>query len=182
MGVELNCRFARIFNREVKQMFCDRCGNNLGEDQNFCPSCGKAVRAFQQRPVQGRVERHVRLLGILWLAISAVRLIPGLFVLAASHSIIGFLPPDVPGFVPGLIQLGGLLLLGSGILGIAAGWGILTFQPWARMLAIVFGCLSLFEVPFGTALGIYTLWVLLPENSEQEYRARSGEALGTAGI
>jgi hypothetical protein len=30
--------------------------------------------------------------------------------------------------------------------------------------------LSLFDVPFGTALGIYTLWVLLPARSEEEFR------------
>ena len=159
-------------------MFCDRCGTNLSEGQSFCPNCGKAVGAVVQRPIQGRIGGHVRLLGIFWLALSAVRLLPGLFVVAASRTIIGFLPSDVPVFVPGLIQLGGLLLLGMGILGIAAGWGLLTLQPWARMLAIVFGCISLFEMPFGTALGIYTLWVLLPEKSEQEYRARSSEALG----
>jgi len=27
----------------------------------------------------------------------------------------------------------------------------------------------LFNVPFGTALGIYTLWVLLPAESDVEY-------------
>ena len=54
--------------------------------------------------------------------------------------------------------------------GIAAGWGLLQRQPWARMLAIVLGCISLFDMPFGTALGIYTLWVLLPAKSEEEYR------------
>jgi hypothetical protein len=25
-------------------------------------------------------------------------------------------------------------------------------------------------MPFGTALGVYTLWVLLPAKSEEEYR------------
>jgi len=165
-------------------MFCDQCGTNLAEGQSFCPNCGKAVRPLTRTstPVQGRIESHIRLLGIFWLAISAVRLLPGLFVLAASRTIIGFLPPEVPPFVPGLIELGGLLLLGTGILGIAAGWGLLTLQPWARMLAIVFGCISLFEMPFGTALGIYTLWVLLPEKSEREYRARSTEAFGPAQV
>jgi hypothetical protein len=38
------------------------------------------------------------------------------------------------------------------------------------MLAIVMGCLNLIHIPFGTALGIYTLWVLLPAQSEREYR------------
>jgi hypothetical protein len=39
------------------------------------------------------------------------------------------------------------------------------------MLSIVLGCVSLItDIPLGTALGIYTLWVLLPAESEQEYR------------
>ena len=41
---------------------------------------------------------------------------------------------------------------------------------WARILAIILAFLSLIHVPFGTALGIYTLWVLLPASSEQEYQ------------
>jgi hypothetical protein len=39
------------------------------------------------------------------------------------------------------------------------------------MLGIVNGGINLVDLPFGTALGIYTLWVLLPAASEQEYRA-----------
>ena len=160
-------------------MFCDRCGSNLSEGQSFCPTCGKALRPLPQPLTPGRIEGHVRLLGIFWLAISAIRLIPGLFVVSASHTIIGLLPPDVPPFVPGLIQMAGLLLLAFGLAGAATGWGLLTFQPWARMFAIVLGGINLFEMPFGTALGIYTLWVLLPGKSEREYRARSTEALQT---
>jgi hypothetical protein len=37
------------------------------------------------------------------------------------------------------------------------------------MTAIVLGILALFHPPFGTALGIYTLWVLLPTESAAEY-------------
>ena len=64
----------------------------------------------------------------------------------------------------------GIFLLGSAVLSVLAGWGLLERQPWARTLAIVLGCLSLIKVPFGTALGIYTMWVLLPAASEEEYR------------
>lgn len=36
---------------------------------------------------------------------------------------------------------------------------------------LVLAFLALFHVPFGTALGIYSLWVLLPSESEREYEA-----------
>jgi hypothetical protein len=37
------------------------------------------------------------------------------------------------------------------------------------MLTIVLAVLALFKFPFGTALGIYTLWVLAPATSAMEY-------------
>lgn len=39
------------------------------------------------------------------------------------------------------------------------------------MLGIVIGILALVRFPFGTALGIYTLWVLAPNPSGREYDA-----------
>jgi hypothetical protein len=61
-------------------------------------------------------------------------------------------------------------------IGFIAGWGLLSREPWARMLAIILGAVSLVDVPFGTALGIYTLWVLLPARSEEEFRQISNAA------
>jgi len=150
-------------------MFCDRCGTALQQFQRFCPSCGKGVGPVPLMPVESRIAGHVRLLGIFWLAISAFRLLPGLALVSIFHSGFPFFA-GVPGFVHGIARsVGGLLLVGA-VLGIAAGWGLLERQPWARMLAIILGCFSLLDMPFGTALGIYTLWVLLPAASEEEYR------------
>jgi hypothetical protein len=152
-------------------MFCDRCGTKLSETQRFCPTCGKAAGTVPMMPTQGRIAGHVRLLGIFWLALSAFRLIPGLFLVSFfRNGVMGFLPPDVPFFVHGLLRGVGMVFLATGVIGIMAGWGLLERQPWARMLAIVLGCLNLMDMPFGTALGIYTLWVLLPAKSEEEYR------------
>jgi hypothetical protein len=151
-------------------MFCDRCGTALQEFQRFCPRCGKGVGAVPLMPVESRIAGHVRLLGIFWLAISAFRLLPGLALVSIFRFGFPFFTSGVPGFVHGLMRgLGGLLLAGA-VVGIVAGWGLLERQPWARMLAIVLGCFSLLDMPFGTALGIYTLWVLLPARSEEEYR------------
>jgi len=47
---------------------------------------------------------------------------------------------------------------------------LLQREPWARTLAVILGFVSLFfNIPFGTALGIYTLWVLLPAESDVAY-------------
>jgi len=53
---------------------------------------------------------------------------------------------------------------------IIAGVGLLHFKPWARVLAIILSVIHLFSVPFGTALGIYGLWVLLQRETESLFR------------
>jgi zinc-ribbon domain len=150
-------------------MFCDRCGAQLGPGQNFCPNCGKSLSAVPLMPLKSRLAGHMRWLAILWLAMSAFRLVPGLFLVTLFSRAMNFLPPDAPGFVHPLLQGVGVMLLITAGIGIVIAWGLLDRQPWARMLAIVFGCFSLIDIPFGTALGIYTLWVLLPAKSEEEY-------------
>ena len=152
-------------------MFCDRCGRQLAGTESFCGSCGKSIRpVVPPRPGTGRVEGHLRMLGIFWLAYSAFRLMGG-WIFSRFFAHWGFFwNPNFPFFLPGLLRGVGLMLMASGILGIMAGWGLMERQPWARPLAIVLGFLVLFHFGIGTVLGIYTLWVLLPAESAQEYQ------------
>ena len=70
----------------------------------------------------------------------------------------------------------GILILVKAAAGFLAGYGLLQREAWARILVLILGFLSLFNVPFGTALGVYTLGVLLPATSDEEYRALSRAA------
>jgi len=157
-------------------MFCIRCGAALQPGQSFCPSCGKPTASLPLMPVQSRLAGHMRLLAILWFAVSAFRLLPGIFILTMFGPDSRLLPADVPGFVNGILQIVGYVLIAGAAAGLIAGWGLLERQPWGRTLAIVLGAFSLIDVPFGTALGIYTLWVLLPAQSEEEFRQISNAA------
>ena|SRR5438874_865111 len=58
------------------------------------------------------------------------------------------------------VFVAGLLIVLS-LPGIICGLGILKFRPWARILAIILGVLHLLSFPFGTALGVYTLVVMM---------------------
>jgi hypothetical protein len=117
------------------------------------------------------------LLGILWLALSAMNAVGGLFLIFLANTLFAHLhelgtPPDVAvGFLRPLIGIIGALVLAKGAAGFLAGWGLLQREPWARILTIVLAFLSLINIPFGTALGIYTLWVLLPATADEEYEA-----------
>jgi phage shock protein PspC (stress-responsive transcriptional regulator) len=87
-------------------------------------------------------------------------------------------PPEVVlGFLHPLMMFFGVMLLAKALAGIAAGIGILQRADWSRMLAIVVACISLLSVPFGTAIGVYTLWVLLSPNATAEFRGQGHAAV-----
>jgi len=56
--------------------------------------------------------------------------------------------------------------------GFIAGFGLLTRQPWGRIVGMVVAILDLFNIPIGTAFGIYALWVLSDPEAEA-YFART---------
>ena len=153
-------------------MFCDRCGTRLAPQARFCQACGKNLAPLM--PQQNGMQGHVRLLGILWLALSAFRLLPAVFLFGLTQT--RFLPPGGPTFVYAILSAVAMLLVILAIAGGAVGIGLLTHQSWARTAAIVFGGLSLIDMPLGTGIGVYTLWVLLPADHAQEYTAMSQAA------
>jgi hypothetical protein len=55
--------------------------------------------------------------------------------------------------------------------GLLAGYGLLRRRPWARILAIVVGALHLYNIPIGTALGVYTFIILADSKSAALFRA-----------
>ncbi len=71
----------------------------------------------------------------------------------------------MPWFVP-LITV---VLTIRAILSAVAGIGLLRRASWGRVMTIVMAVLALIHPLLGTALGIYTLWVLAPGMSGQEY-------------
>jgi zinc-ribbon domain len=166
-------------------MFCDNCGASVLPGQNFCSKCGKQIVATvtplpQQAeippmsapppPVQSRIEKHTRILAVLWLAISIYGLVRGFAVFFGGSIAMHFIPFPMRAFVWPIAGMIGVFLLATAVAGLLAGWGLLNYRPWARMLTLILGVVSLIHIPLGTALGIYTLWVLLPADSDREYR------------
>lgn len=167
-------------------MFCNSCGATLHSDQRFCASCGKQVVAAPPPPaslpplaVGSRLARHLRMLGIFWIAFSALRVLKGGgHILGAGvvrrmgHGWFGPLGWGWPAgdILPSILSFTAMCLLALAVAGLAAGWGLMERRSWARTLAVILGILALFDPLLGTALGIYTLWVLLPAQAEQEYR------------
>ena len=169
-------------------MYCDRCGSALNQNAQFCAHCGKLViggaapmpHASGALPpaalagTQGRVQRHIQLLAGLWLANGILRMVEVGWFMLAGHFFFWPLRGMMGGWgleflISRSIFSAGIFLAFFGVVHFVLAWGLFERQPWARVLGLVVGFLALLRFPFGTALGIYTIWVLLPESSGQEY-------------
>ena len=164
-------------------MFCSACGQPIDGYQPFCPRCGRQVTPIATATpppwLWTRVHQHVHTLGILWIVYAGISLLiwmmmvpfmAGMFHLhnfPFGHGFGGFNFPFEQ--MPFLIPIITAAILVRSVLCIVTGIALLRRRSWARPLAIVAAFLSIIKLPFGTALAIYTLWVLLPGASGQEY-------------
>ncbi|HVZ15819.1 MAG TPA: zinc ribbon domain-containing protein [Terriglobales bacterium] len=157
-------------------MFCTSCGNVIAPDQAICSKCGNPTSVGIMYGGTGRrVAEHYFVLGVVHVVYSCFIAIGGFVLMFVSKMVFPWIiasahnSPPPPSFIGPLLHFIGWLLLIRAAAGIAAGIGLMQRAPWARMLALVVGFISLLSVPFGTALGIYTIWVLLSAGAEQEY-------------
>ena len=170
-------------------MICTACGNPVAAPGAFCTRCGVQAPYYAatgpmsplvRRP---RVAQHVQTLGILWFVYGVYRAASGAFaalVLAGfSHGrhfgswgeggeLWSFPHGPLFGALAGVVLVYTAI---SALLAFVVGYALTTGRPYGRMLAIVAAIIALIRPITGTALGIYTLWVLAPAASAAEYDA-----------
>jgi hypothetical protein len=176
-------------NPAVEGAFCSRCGARAETAPSPNPAANpNPMYGIPPLPYQPRVPRHVQTLGILWCVYGAYRALGGIIAgaILMGLSIPGFFGnwggahgtpfPFLP-HLPFLGVLGFIIAIVTFVfaaLSFVVGFSLLNRKPWGRVFAMVLAILQLIKLPFGTALGIYTLWVLGPSASAAEYEAIAG--------
>jgi hypothetical protein len=144
----------------------------------------------------GRVGRNIHRLATLWMISGILRLVGIGWMMIFGRMFIppmrGWMGPrGGPFFGWGLDSVfsrglfsAGIILAFFGVLHLVLAWGLFEREPWARFLGLALGFLALLRFPLGTALGIYTLWVLLPQDSGSEYErlAQGGRQFRSAPV
>lgn len=118
------------------------------------------------------LHTHVPIVGWLNIITNGVFLLLGLLgSLSLSGSDVFTDSQGTALFALIFMALAALLFLAAlALLGMLAGYGLLRRKKWGQILGIVVGILSLLNIPLGTALGAYTLFVLF-QNSATAYFA-----------
>jgi hypothetical protein len=112
------------------------------------------------------MRSHLRLLGVLQLTWGAIGLLLGVstFLLALGALAIGLMHTGdavASGVTAMTFGLFAAALLLGGAANAWAGRALRRYEPAGRSATLWLAVPNLFVLPFGTALGIYALWVLL---------------------
>jgi hypothetical protein len=116
------------------------------------------------------VKEHVTAVGILQIGLGILGLLASCIVLAGTigPGIIALmaegdtLPLSILAIVGGAVSLFVFVLSVPGIIG---GIGLLRYRPWARYLVMILAALGLVNIPIGTLVGAYTIWVLVQDKT-----------------
>jgi hypothetical protein len=125
--------------------------------------------------LEASVREHVKVVGILQVVLGAMSILGGLIALLIMGGVAGIVGVAAHGeegariAIPVLGAVGlfvCVLCLILSLPNLIAGYGLLKRRPWGRIVAIVVSALCLLSFPFGTAVGIYSLWVLLQPETQ----------------
>ena len=82
-----------------------------------------------------------------------------------------FVQDDTANFVLSSIGISiGSILLVASIPAIIVGIGLIYRQTWSRILALIICAIKLFNFPFGTAIGVYGMWLLMQDETIELFK------------
>jgi len=121
------------------------------------------------------MDQHLKVLSILHIVYGAIGICSA-FLLLAFVMAGGLISGDSEAlFATSVIAtLAGLFTLLVFLPGVIGGIYLMRRQSWARILLIIVGVLNLPTLPLGTALGIYTIWVLSRPEAARELAPAAG--------
>jgi hypothetical protein len=129
------------------------------------------------------MEQHVKILAVLHIVLGSLGILAASAILLIFGGVAGLVgvtdsSGDAHIAMPILALVGTIIFVALAVLsfpGLIAGIGLLQFQPWARILAIVLSILDLIHIPpFGILLGVYGLWVLFSPETERLFNRGAG--------
>ena len=123
------------------------------------------------------MSTHVDFAGILFIVWGAVTVLIGLSTLALGIGAVSLMRSGSRGgggqLAAGLTAAAfttlAVIAIIWGVAHMAVGVPLRRRKSWARLVALMLGSVDLMLLPYGTALGIYAMWVLLNEEGKKTF-------------
>ena len=132
-----------------------------------------------------RMTRHIDLLAVFYQMWGALALVAGAAVLVLALGALAIvtsaeraaLGPDVAaGLTVGFFFVFAVAALAWGGIHLWTGFSLRAHKAWARLVGLALAVLNLFFLPVGTALAVYTFWVLLSNETRKLFEPTAGSS------
>ena len=122
-------------------------------------------------------EAHVDLVGVLFIVWGGLTILIGVCTLALGLAAASLISDGADvgrsqiaaGFVTAMFITFALLAVAGGSAHTSVGLLVRRRRHWSRLAALLLGSVDLLLLPFGTALGFYTLFVLLRDDTKRQF-------------
>jgi hypothetical protein len=127
------------------------------------------------------VKGHVDFVGVLFIVWGLLTVLVGVSTLALGVGAVALIASASRGGGGGQVAAGITAAAFTTLAFIAILWGaahvivgvpLRRCTPWSRLIALMLGSVDLLLLPYGTALGVYALWVLLTEDGKALFSLR----------
>jgi len=166
-------------------MFCNACGQPLAPGATACAHCGQpnlvppAHTPYPMSSPFAVVEGRIHALAYGWLVYAGLEACAGFAGLLIARTFLGMHLNQGWGNTMGLgahlpfviLRFAWIAIVVRVALSALSGYGLLQKPAWARPVAIVAAILGLIHPILGTAMGIWTLIVLLNRENAAGYDA-----------
>lgn len=122
------------------------------------------------------MEKHITVVGALKIGFSALGIFAAIvvFVAVVGGGLISG-DKDTIAITAAVGTMVAFFLVLLSVPGIIGGIGLLKHKPWARILVLILAVLDLLNIPIGTAVGIYTIWVLVQDETVRLFAPGSSQ-------
>lgn len=116
------------------------------------------------------MEKHINTVAALQIGLSIFNLLVALTLYSILKLIGGFIDdPEGEMILSIIANITSTILIILSIPGIIASMGLYRRKEWARILTLILSVIGIFNFPFGTAIGIYSIWVLIQPESVADF-------------
>ena len=125
---------------------------------------------------------HILVIGLLHMAFGGVLVLAALIVALAVGGG-GLISMDATAITVTTIvwvSVGTFLLL-LALPGIAGGYGLIKYKPWAKVIILILAALNLPNIPFGTLLSVYIFWVLFHKDTDLLFQQAAEDVVPLGG-
>jgi F0F1-type ATP synthase membrane subunit a len=119
-----------------------------------------------------RMEKHITAVAALHIGLSILGILIGAFIFIILTAIgLASRDEDALAVLAVIGTIVSIFLFVLSVPGIIGGIGLLKRKEWARILILVLSAIDLINIPIGTALGVYSIWVLVNDETVKLFSA-----------